>query len=149
MIYDKLTNIGLYKGTNRNLDTAIDYILNNDIYKLPLGRTSLDGDLVYINVMEADAGPLETRNYEIHKEYMDIQIDLSGMEMIQIGDSAEMTVKDYNPQTDFGVAECADLTSCTMGPGNFIICMAGEPHKPGIAVSDQTAMKKCVFKVHK
>lgn len=149
MIYDKLTNIGLYKGTNRNLDTAIDHILNHDISELPLGRTSVDGDLVYINVMEADAGPLESRSYEIHKEYMDIQIDLSGTEIIQIGDAAGMTVKDYNSQTDFGVVECTDLTSCTMGPGNFIVCMAGEPHKPGIASSEQTALKKCVFKVHK
>lgn len=149
MIYDKLSNIGLYKGTNKNLDTAIDYILNNDIFKLPLGKTTVDGDLVYINVMEADAGPLKAKSYEIHKEYMDIQIDLSGIEMIQIGDSTEMTVDDYNDQTDFGVAKCADLTSCIMGPGNFIVCMAGEPHKPGIATSDQTALKKCVFKVHK
>lgn len=149
MIYDKLTNIGLYKGTNRNLDTAIEYILNHDISRLPLGRTSVDGDLVYINVMDAQTGPLESRNYEVHKEYMDIQIDLSGTEIIQIGNSTGMIVKDYNSQTDFGAVECTDLTSCTMGPGNFIVCMAGEPHKPGIATSEQTALKKCVFKVHK
>lgn len=149
MIYDKLTNIALYKGTNQNLDIAIDYILTHDLSNLPLGKTSLKGDEVYINVMEAKAGALETRSYEIHKEYMDIQIDLSGIEIIQIGDGSQMTVKDYNSQTDFGVAECDDLTSCTMGPGNFIVCMAGEPHKPGIAASEETALKKCVFKVHK
>lgn len=149
MIYDKLTNILLYKGINRNLDTAIDYILNHDISSLPMGKTCVDADWVYINVMEAQAGPLEERNYEIHKEYMDIQIDISGVEMIQIGDSAGMTVNNYNAGTDFGIAECNNLTSCTMGAGNFIICMAGEPHKPGIAVSDQTTLKKCVFKVHK
>jgi len=149
MIYDKLANIFLYKGINANLDTAIAYISDHDLSQLPMGKTCLDKDLVYINVMDAEAGPLEEKNYEFHKEYMDIQIDLSGTEMIQIGDSAGMTIKDYNAETDFGVAECRDLTSCTMGEGNFIVCMAGEPHKPGIAVSDQTALKKCVFKVHK
>lgn len=35
MIYDKLVNIGRYKGMNRNLDTAIDYILQNDLSALP------------------------------------------------------------------------------------------------------------------
>lgn len=149
MIYDKLTNILLYKGINRNLDTAIDYILNHDISSLPMGKTCVDADWVYINVMEAQAGPPEEKSYEIHKEYMDIQIDLEGVEMIQIGDSAKMTVSHYNAETDFGVVECNDLTSCTMGKGNFIICMTDEPHKPGIAVSDQTNLKKCVFKVHK
>lgn len=148
MIFDKLTNIGFYKGINRNLDTAIDYILHNELSALPLGRTELDGDNVYVNVMEAEAGPLETRNYEIHKNYMDIQIDLSGVEIIHTGDTDSMTVENYNAETDFAAAQSNLLASCTIGPGNFIICMAGEPHKPGIAASDHTALKKCVFKVH-
>ena len=67
MIYDKLENIGRYKGMNKHLDTAIDYILHNDLSSLPSGRTELDGDNVYINVMEAAAGPLETRKYEIQR----------------------------------------------------------------------------------
>lgn len=148
MIFDKLSNIGSYKGSNKNLDTAIDYILTHDLNELPMGRTELDGDQVYINVMEATAGPLETRGYEIHKNYMDIQIDLEGIECIKTGDSASMKLVSYKEDSDFGVAECPDLADCIIGPGNFIICMAGEPHKPGIAVGTDTAMKKCVFKVH-
>lgn len=148
MIYDKLVNIGRYKGMNRNLDTAIDYILQNDLSALPLGRTELDCDHVYINVMEAAAGPLETKSYEIHKKYMDIQIDLSGTEAIHTGDTGAMSVDSYDASSDFGTVQCPDLASCTMGPGNFILCMAEEPHKPGIAVSDDTRLKKCVFKVH-
>lgn len=149
MIYDKIANIAQYRGQNKNLDIAIDYMLSHNIADLPLGKTVLSGNDVFINVMEANAAPIEKQNYEIHKNYMDIQIDLSGVEMIQIGDSADMEVEHYNPETDFGVAHCTNLTSCTMGAGNFIICMAGEPHKPGIAVSDDTSLKKCVFKVHK
>ena len=53
MIYDKLINIGLYKGMNKNLDTAIDFILSHDLNELPMEKTVVDGDNVYINVMEA------------------------------------------------------------------------------------------------
>lgn len=148
MIYDKLTNISFYKGINKNLDTAINYILNNDLSALPLGRTELDGDMVYVNTMEATAGPLETRQYEVHKNYMDIQIDLSGVEIIHTGDSASMSAGEYDAENDSFIAQCGDLASCTIGPGNFIICTAGEPHKPCIAASEDTAVKKCVFKVH-
>lgn len=62
MIYDKLENIGRYKGMNKHLDTAIDYILHNDLSSLPSGRTELDGDNVYINVMEAAAGLWKQEN---------------------------------------------------------------------------------------
>lgn len=148
MIYDKLTNIGFYKGINKNLDTAIDYILKNDLSALPMGRTELDGDKVYINAMEANAGSAETKNYELHKKYMDVQIDLDGVEIIQTGNTGDMSVESYDEKTDFGTVLCSTLASCTIGPGNFIICMAGEPHKPGIAASEDTFLKKIVFKIH-
>lgn len=149
MIYDKLNNIENYKGCNPHLDTAIEYILSHDLHKLPMGRTEVDGSLVYINVMEAYSAPVSERGFEIHKNYMDIQIDLKGTEIIEIGDAHVMSVSDYNEETDFGKAECPTLTSCTMGEGNFIVCMPSEPHKPGIKACDDTFLKKCVVKVHK
>lgn len=150
MIYDKLTNIGNYLGCNENLDIAIQYILSHDLSALPLGKTFLKDELVYINVMEAATAPEAERKYEIHKDYMDIQIDLSGAEIIQIGDvSSTEPIDAYNPETDFGTVACANLTSCTMGPGNFIVCMPNEPHKPGISFGQGNALVKCVFKIHK
>lgn len=149
MIYDKLTNIQAYAGFHPNLDIAIEFITSHDLSKLPPGQTEVSGRQVYINVMETAATPGETRQYEIHRNYMDIQIDLSGTEMIQIGNSSGMEVFDYDPETDFGTAACKDSASCIMGPGHFIICMASEPHKPGISVLKDTQLKKCVFKVHR
>lgn len=148
MIFDKLSNIKNYLGMNSNLDTAINYILEHDLNTLPMGKTELKGNQVYINVMEAQASPGDNRSYEIHKNYMDIQIDLEGVELIQTGDSAAMNIADYNTETDFGTVICENLADCIIGPGNFIICTAGEPHKPGCSVSENTFLKKCVFKVH-
>ena len=70
MIYDKLSNLGLYKGMNKNLDTAIDYLSSHDLNELPLGKNVVDGDNVYINVMDAKAFPLEERFYEVKNEYL-------------------------------------------------------------------------------
>lgn len=148
MIYDKLSNLGLYKGMNPNLDTAIDFITAHDLNELPLGKTVVDGTNVYINVMDAKASPVEERAYEIHKNYMDIQIDLVGVERIDTGDCTKMEVDEYDEEKDVAKATAVDLAQCLIGPGNFIICMAGEPHKPNIAVSEDTVLKKAVCKVH-
>lgn len=148
MIYDKLTNINAYKGLYPNLDIAIDYLKSRSLSALPMGRTEINGSDVFLNIMEASAAPVHERGFEIHKHYMDIQIDLFGTEIIEIGDSAQMQISDYNAETDFGKVACPPLASCTMGPGNFIICMAAEPHRPGIASGDERALKKCVVKVH-
>ncbi|MCM1233620.1 MAG: YhcH/YjgK/YiaL family protein [Ruminococcus flavefaciens] len=148
MIYDKLTNISTYKGLYSNLDIAIEYLENQDLSELPMGRTEISGSQVFLNIMEASAAPSDERNFEIHRQYMDIQIDILGTEIIEIGDSEQMKITDYNAESDFGKVICPPLTSCTMGSGNFILCMAAEPHRPGIASGDKLALKKCVVKVH-
>ena len=70
MICDALEHLDRYCGLHRNLDTAIDYLtayhVAHDLSDLPLGRTEVDGENVFINVMEADLSPDSTR-LEYHK----------------------------------------------------------------------------------
>ena len=82
MIIGKLTDLYRYKGLSKNIDTAIDYILNNDLMALPKGKTEVDGKNVYINRDTYVARPLEECFFENHENYIDIQIVLKGQEVI-------------------------------------------------------------------
>lgn len=148
MIYDKLINMGLYKGMNKNLDTAIDFILSHNLNELPMGKTVVDGDNVYINIIDAKAQPVEERAYEIHKNYMDIQMDLVGVERIDIGDCTKMNSGEYNEEKDLAKVTTEDLAGGIIGSENFIVCMPNEPHKPNIAVNEDVVLKKAICKVH-
>ena len=147
MIFDKLEHISLYKGMHPNLDTAIDFILSNDLNTLPFGRTDIDGDCVFLNKMEASTAPAESKQYEIHKKYMDIQIDLSGTEQINTGVRLSGDYPDFDIEKDIGFLDCKKQAFCILGPGNFTICMTSEPHKPGITATEDTSLIKCVLKV--
>ena len=57
MICDTLDQLHLYKGFHKNLDTAIEFLAAHPLDTLPLGRTEVDGDEVFINVMDADLKP--------------------------------------------------------------------------------------------
>lgn len=149
MIYDKLNKISAYKGLNKNLDTAIDYITSHNLQELPLGKTVIDGDNVYVNCMECETAPISSKKYELHREYMDIQIDLKGAERVITGDSASMEMGEYNADGDCCFGQSAPLCDCTLGPEAFTICMVGEPHMPGVALENPESIRKCVFKVHK
>ena len=74
MLYDTLENLNQYTGLFPNLDKAIDFIEGNDVSALPLGRTEIDGDDVYVTVMEAEPTPGEGRAFETHSRYMDLQM---------------------------------------------------------------------------
>ena len=77
MICDTLQHLGRYRGLHPNLDTAIDYLLAHDLAALPLGRTEVDGDKVFINLMDATLHPDAGYHPEYHKLYADLQIDLT------------------------------------------------------------------------
>lgn len=149
MIYDQLSHLSHYLGLGKNLDTAIHYLLNHDLCRLPLGKTVIDGDNVFLNCMEAQTQSAQNKQYEMHEQYLDIQIDLSGTERVLIGDSQTMKKGEYDVQNDVVFGQCIPLADCLLGPGNFIICMAGEPHMPGVSSTTQPEqLKKCVVKVH-
>lgn len=80
MICDTLQHLGRYRGLHPNLDTAIDYLLTHDLAALPLGRTEVDGDKVFINLMDATLHPDAGYHPEYHRHYADLQVDLTGSE---------------------------------------------------------------------
>lgn len=43
MIVGNLKEIARYKGISKNIDTAIDFVLNNDLINLPIGKSEIDG----------------------------------------------------------------------------------------------------------
>lgn len=147
MVYDSIKNIGNYRGQSLWLDKAIDFLETADLNSLPIGRTEISGDKVFFNVMEAEAKEEDEVNFEIHKKYMDIQIDIEGTENIAVGLDIEEVIEAYREEIDFGVVDCSEYVICKMGKGRFIICMPEEAHKPGIATEENRYLKKCVFKV--
>ena len=54
MIVDSFDYIMKYKGLHPNLDTAIDWLNSHTLDALENGKTLIDGDKVFVNVMDAD-----------------------------------------------------------------------------------------------
>ena len=80
MVTDSLQNLEQYRGLHKNMDTVIDFLKKCDLTALPDGKTVIDGERVFVNVMEADLREAEGAEYEYHKRYADLQIDISGSE---------------------------------------------------------------------
>ena len=81
MIFDKVENLSLYKGINKNLDAAIEYLEKTDYKKLADGRHPVLGtDTVYAQVSHYETKNLADGKYEAHKKYYDIQLIVEGQE---------------------------------------------------------------------
>ena len=145
MICDTLDQLHLYKGFHKNLDTAIEFLAAHPLDTLPLGRTEVDGDEVFINVMDADLKPHTGSHAEYHRLYADLQIDLTGGEGWGYTNEPGDEVGEYT--VDCGFQDSASVVSGALGEGRFVLFFPTELHKPGLVQDGCANVRKAVVKI--
>lgn len=146
MITDTLEQIAKYRGMHKNLDTAIAFLEKTDLSTLPDGKTVIDGEQVFVNVMEADLREAEGAAFEYHKRYADLQINITGGEFWEAAFAAE-TAGRFDETTDFGLAEGKPAVSGTLGEGRFVLFLPMEYHKPSCRTKVCSHVRKAVVKI--
>lgn len=147
MIYDRLENLEQYTGLFEPLDTAIAWIAEHDLNQLPLGRTEIDGDKVFVTVSECATRSSEEAQFETHSNYMDLQVDLQGVELFEVSLSELEEVRPYNEENDIAFYTAELSSASVLGPERFVIFMTEEAHKPAIHAVGCDSVKKAVFKI--
>ncbi|MBJ9572367.1 YhcH/YjgK/YiaL family protein [Citrobacter sp. RHB36-C18] len=148
MMSDELRSLpsaGLHPVLQQALTLAV---AANPQEKTP-GRYELQGDNIFMNVMQFATQSPEQKKAELHREYIDIQVLLSGEERILFGmtDSARQC-EEMHVEDDYQLcSQIADEQAMVLKPGRFVIFMPGEPHKPGCVVQAPVDIKKVVIKV--
>lgn len=130
------------------ISEALDYIKNLDKDSLTQGKHEVNDEFFY-NYMEYEAKEPTNTIYEAHKNYVDIQYIVEGQEHVDVSfeeymelDTPYDSEKDImffkNPKTYF---------SRILGPGEYVIVLPHELHKPGQKVGENGNVKKIVGKV--
>ncbi len=147
MIYDTLDNLNQYTGLFENLDTAINFIENTDLSTLPLGKTQIDGDNVFVSIFDVETKLTEDVNFETHSKYMDLQCDIEGTELCEVALGDIKEIKAYSEESDIAFYESELSCALILNPERFAIFMIEEPHKPTLRTADCERVKKAVFKI--
>lgn len=147
MIYDQLENAAKYRGLSENLDRAIDFLEIIDLEEIQMGKTEIETDNVFCQLMDIDLQLKEEKNFEFHRKYLDIHVAIDNGETVFIGSAQKKSTADYDLATDFGTIDCQNDMAMTMPVGSFLICMLEEPHMPGVRTGVETKIKKLVIKV--
>lgn len=148
MIFDSISNLNKYKGLYRNLDYVIEYIMSNNLEQLICGRNEILGNDIYVNVVNTETKKISECVYELHRQYMDLHIDIDGEEQIAFCDrKEEEIISEYDEKGDYELLQ-GDLNSmCHVDNMHFVLCMVNEPHMPCIDVRNKMNIKKAIFKI--
>ena len=150
-VADSLKNVGDYAKTNEHFAKAVAFLQRPDLMKLPNGRYELDGENVYAMVQEATLKPWGSGRPEVHREYFDIQLPLSGEETIGVGRFDPKTPGDFDAEKDIGFYDGAPVEPQTLCPGQFAILWPETcAHAPCCSEDAPGAViRKIVIKVRK
>lgn len=150
MIFDNIKNCEMYYGLNKGFKAAFDFIKKATEEDLPVGKYEIDGTEVYGLVQEYTAKTPENCKIEAHKNYIDIQYVVSGIEVITSFDiSKAAATSDYNPEKDIQFYEYnKNSADCTVEAGEYLILFPNDVHRPGKEVEgNPVPVKKIVVKV--
>lgn len=146
MVVDILENLEKYASLNPLFAQAVDFLKSQDLHSLEVGKTELKGKDLVVNVAQTNPKTKEQAKLETHNEFIDIQIPLSGTEVMGYTPAKDCLPVDatYNAEKDITFFDGLAETYITVKPGMFAIFFPQDGHAPGIT-SD--GVKKVIVKV--
>ncbi len=147
MILDSMKNAELYYGVCPRMKRAFELLAQTDLMSLPEGKNQLDGDEIFVNIMERELKKPCDAKLEIHNKYADIQILLVGKEE-KFGwtDRAVLSdaIAEFDAAKDVQLFNDDFQFTYSIVPGQFTILMPEDGHAPMIG---EGVVKKAIVKV--
>lgn len=144
MIIDRLENLEKYTSLNPLFAQAVEFLKSNDLAALELGKTELQGKDLFVNVTETKPKAKEEARLETHRDFIDIQIPLSGTEVMGYTAACLPADAPYNEEKDITFFEGPAESYIAVKPGMFAIFFPQDGHAPGITPD---GVKKIIVKV--
>ncbi len=149
MIFDSLTNSARYYSIAPRMQKAFELIASTDWTAVEPGIHELDGRDIYVNVMERELKKKGDAKLEVHDEYIDIQVLVSGSEEA-FGWSDRKDLKqpigEFDPQKDIQFFDDEPQTYYTLRPGQFTVLFPEDGHAPMVG---EGSVRKIIVKVRK
>ena len=133
MVVDKFENLEKYASLNPLFAEAIKFLKTTDLNAQELGKIKLQGDDLVVNFSQTNPKTKEEAKLETHNRFIDIQIPLSGVE-----------VMGYTPREDLSFYHGLAESYIPVKPGMFVIFFPQDAHAPGVTPD---GVKKVIVKV--
>ena len=147
MIFGNLAHLAELSFLPENIKKCFAYWQEHALQSYEKGSYEIDGDRLFVNVVEYETTAPENRFWEAHREYLDVHVMLQGQEQIDLNFLHDMQTQEYVPAEDFVPMTGEKNGSVILRPGDFLICDPNDGHRTAVAVGAPETIKKAIFKV--
>lgn len=132
---------------------ALEFIKNNDLNKLENGKHVIDGDNLWVNIVDSVLKTVAEAKLEVHDKYIDVQVPLSAPESFGVTprEKCKQPVGEMDPVKDILFFADKVKNIETVEAGHSITFAPDEAHAPlietdGIAYPINNEGKKLIHK---
>jgi biofilm protein TabA len=144
MVIDKLENLERYVPLHPLFAEAVAFLKTTDLRAHEAGKVVLKEGELMVNFADACPKTKEEALLETHNDFIDIQIPLSGVEVMGYTPRTDLPEAVYNVEKDITFYEGLATNYLTVKPGMFTIFFPEDAHAPGITPD---GVRKVIVKV--
>lgn len=135
MILDKLENASVYYDSVPGFEQFMKFYNDNDLETLPACKIKLDGTDLFVNILDFKGKEEANCRMEAHKDYLDIQIPLTGDEVMgwKAQEDCQSILQEYDEGKDVEFYKDKAVAKFTVPAGHFAVFFPCDAHQPGIA----------------
>ena len=148
MIMDRMEHLGLYRVPVEGLDEARAWLEDGELPARAPGRYPLGDSGAVAILADGFTVPAEEEEWEAHRRFADLQVVLSGIDLMGFAALSEMTpTGEYSAEDDCPLLEGTG-NFVRVGRGSFVLFTPHDAHKAMLAGDSGPArVRKVVFKL--
>ena len=123
MIFGNINNLSEFPFLEEQVKECFEYAKTHDLASFEKGSHEIDGDRLFVNIVEYTTTTPEERFWEAHKKYIDVHMIIEGKESIDVSFCDDMQIKSFDENRDF--VELIGEEKATVNlinKGDFLIC---------------------------
>lgn len=147
MIFGNIKNLDEYSFLDETIKECFAYAKEHNLVEFEKGSHEIDGERLFVNIVEYTTKEAKERFWEAHKKYLDVHLMLDGEEQIDLNFLQNMDVREFVEKDDFVPMEGEKNSSVVLRKGDFLICYPQDGHRTAVKASEPQTIKKAIFKV--
>ena len=147
MIFGNIKNLHEYDYLPVDIKKCFEYAASNNLLDFEKGSYKIDGNNLFVNIVEYETIDVENRFWEAHKNYLDLHLMLDGKEQIDVNFIGNMEEKEFVEKDDFLPLEGDKNGHVILEKGDFLVCYPNDAHRTAVKVNNPKKIKKAIFKI--
>ena len=147
MVFGNIRDLKDFGYLEENVRKCFDYAREHDLLSYEKGSHPIDGDELFVNIVEYETTTPENRFWEAHRQYLDLHFMLRGPEQIDVNFIDNMEQKEFVEKDDFLPLEGDPNSHVVLNAGDFLLCYPADADRTAVQVGAPATIKKAIFKI--